>query len=98
MYLGVPTPLKLCDAGRGPGGGSSGGGSLVMLRQHGFADCVVWSPGEAKAASMADLGSPHYRQFVCVEAAQAHSGSVALAPGQEWEGGVQMGCDTLGES
>ena len=41
---------------------------------------VVWNPGEAAAARMADVGA-HWRQFVCMEAANAGPDVVELAPG-----------------
>ena len=41
---------------------------------------VVWNPGEAGAARMPDVG-PHWRQFVCLEAANAGPDRVELAPG-----------------
>ena len=41
---------------------------------------VVWNPGQAAAARMADVGV-HWRGFVCLEAANAGSDLVELAPG-----------------
>ncbi|WP_425605721.1 lytic murein transglycosylase [Pseudoxanthomonas daejeonensis] len=41
---------------------------------------IVWNPGEAGAARMADVG-PHWRQFVCLEAGNAGPDVVELAPG-----------------
>ena len=41
---------------------------------------IVWNPGEAGAARMADIG-PHWRQFVCLEAGNAGPDVVELAPG-----------------
>lgn len=41
---------------------------------------IVWNPGEAGAAKMADIG-PHWRRFVCLEAANAGPDVVELAPG-----------------
>jgi glucose-6-phosphate 1-epimerase len=40
---------------------------------------VVWNPGEAGAARMADVGA-HWREFVCLEAANAGPDVVELAP------------------
>ncbi|KAL4856516.1 putative glucose-6-phosphate 1-epimerase [Chlorella vulgaris] len=88
-YIGAPSPLKLVDSGRG---------AVVMVHKEGFQDAVVWNPWEAKAAGMADLGPEHWRGFVCVEATQARSGAVTLAPGQDWEGRLRLERDTLGES
>ena len=88
-YIGAPSPLKLQDSGRG---------SVLMIHKHGFADAVVWNPAESKAAGMGDLGADNWRGFVCVEVAQARSGAVALAAGEEWEGSTTLEWDTLGES
>ncbi len=41
---------------------------------------VVWNPGESAAARMPDVG-PHWRGFVCLEAANAGPDPVELAPG-----------------
>lgn len=41
---------------------------------------VVWNPGAAAAARMVDVG-PHWRDFVCLEAANAGPDEVELAPG-----------------
>ncbi|MBO9717578.1 MAG: D-hexose-6-phosphate mutarotase [Pseudoxanthomonas sp.] len=41
---------------------------------------IVWNPGEAAAAKIADIG-PHWRQFVCLEAGNAGPDVVELAPG-----------------
>ena len=41
---------------------------------------IVWNPGEIAAARMADVGL-HWRQFVCLEAANAGPDVVELAPG-----------------
>lgn len=47
---------------------------------------------------MGDLGANNWRGFVCVEAAQARSGAVALAPGGTWRGSVECEYDRLDES
>ncbi|MFC3815800.1 D-hexose-6-phosphate mutarotase [Lysobacter sp. GCM10012299] len=67
----------------------AGGGEAVRIGAEGFRDTVVWNPGEALAASMADLGPGEHRHFVCVE-----SGTIAvpvtLAPGEEWSGAQRL--------
>ena len=88
-YIGAPSPLKLQDSGRG---------SVLMIHKHGFADAVVWNPAESKAAGMGDLWADNWRGFVCVEVAQARSGAVVLAAGEEWQGSTTLEWDTLGES
>ena len=71
-----------------PGAGGSyrivdpGLGRAVRLDVQGGRSVVVWNPGEAGAAKMADVG-PHWPGFLCVEAANAGPDLVELAPGQE---------------
>ena len=69
VYLGVPTPLKLCDAGRG-------GGSLVMLRQHGFADGEWGRPG----AVCRQAAAPDWRLLGVGR--QTHPPGLALLPAE----------------
>ena len=61
---------------------ASPAGRLLISRE-GFDDLVVWNPGPAKAAAMADLPDEDWLQMLCVEAAQIAEPAV-LAPGQEW--------------
>ncbi len=74
IYLDVEQPLSL----------SSAAGRLA-LAQEGFADVVVWNPGEAKARAIADLPDDGWLEFVCVEAA-AIARPVTLAAGESWAG------------
>jgi glucose-6-phosphate 1-epimerase len=62
---------------------ASGAGRLV-LEQQGFADAVVWNPGAADAAALADLADDEYRRFVCIEPALLEPAT--LAPGATWCG------------
>ncbi len=55
----------------------------MAIRNEGFDDVVVWNPGPAQAASMADLPDDDWQHFLCVDAA-AIGRPVTLAPGQEW--------------
>ena len=50
---------------------------------------VVWNPGAALCATLADLPPDGYRRFVCVEAAQIDT-PVRLEPGQGWQGGQTL--------
>ena len=55
----------------------------MAISSEGFDDVVVWNPGPAGAARMADLPDGDWQHFLCVEAA-AIGRPVNLAPGQEW--------------
>ncbi|MGZ5195654.1 MAG: aldose epimerase family protein, partial [Ramlibacter sp.] len=61
----------------------SGSGTL-RLEQQGFADAVVWNPGEADTAALADMEDDEYKRFVCIEPALL--GPATLDPGQSWTG------------
>lgn len=43
---------------------------------------VIWNPGAEQARQMSDLGEAHYRQFICVEAANALNQVVSIPPHQ----------------
>jgi len=60
-------------------------GRTTVVQKAGFADTVVWNPGAAKCATMADLEPEDYLRFVCVEAA-AVGMPIQLAPGERWQG------------
>jgi len=73
VYEGVKPPLALVD------------GSIVLtIRQAGFSDAVVWNPGAADAAALADMADEEYRRFVCVEPALLNG--PILQPGERWVG------------
>jgi len=55
----------------------------MLIGREGFDDVVVWNPGPAKAAAMADLPDDGWLQMLCVEAAVIGK-PVLLSPGQEW--------------
>jgi glucose-6-phosphate 1-epimerase len=60
------------------------GADKLLLQQSGFTDAVVWNPGAADAAALADLEDEEYRNFVCIE--PAFLGPQMLAPGGSWRG------------
>jgi glucose-6-phosphate 1-epimerase len=60
------------------------GERTVKLEQEGFTDAVVWNPGAADAAALADMEDEEYRRFVCIEPALLDP--LTLAPGESWEG------------
>ena len=56
----------------------------LALSQRGFPDAVVWNPGAADAAALADMDDAEYQRFVCIEPALIEPAS--LAPGDTWRG------------
>jgi glucose-6-phosphate 1-epimerase len=61
----------------------SGLGTL-RLEQAGFADAVVWNPGAADTAALADMEDDEYTRFVCIEPALL--GPKTLDAGAAWRG------------
>lgn len=62
-----------------------GGTVLAIAQSTSFEDTVVWNPGAAKSAAMADMAPDSYAQMLCVEAAQVEQ-PLTLAPGAQWTG------------
>jgi glucose-6-phosphate 1-epimerase len=60
------------------------GADVLLLQQSGFTDAVVWNPGPADAAALADLDDEEYRNFVCIEPALL--GQQMLDAGGTWRG------------
>ena len=57
--------------------------SLRVEASASMGDTVVWNPGAALAATLADIPAGGWRRYVCVEAAQL-SQAVALPAGAHW--------------
>jgi glucose-6-phosphate 1-epimerase len=74
---------KVYEQVAGQIGLESGAGKL-RLEQTGFTDAVVWNPGAADAAALADMEDDEYRRFVCIEPALL--GPEVLQPGAAWRG------------
>lgn len=74
IYQGVKQDLTLRDGDR-----------RLQISQQGFEDAVVWNPGEARCAALADMPPEGWREMLCVEAAQVLK-PVSLAPGESWAG------------
>ena len=58
------------------------GGRRIRLDTFGSRSLVVWNPGEAGTAAIADLPDDGWRTFVCLEAANAGEDAIELEPGQ----------------
>jgi glucose-6-phosphate 1-epimerase len=72
IYQRVPPTLQVLD---------TAGGRRIALHSEGSTTAVVWNPGAALAATMADLGAGAQRGYVCVETANAGDELITLAPG-----------------
>lgn len=55
-------------------------GRRILVTKTGSANTVVWNPGQALGARMADVGTK-WRKFVCVEAANVGASAITIAPG-----------------
>jgi glucose-6-phosphate 1-epimerase len=73
IYRHIAGAITLAD-GRGE----------LQLTQGGFRDAVVWNPGAADTAALADMADDEYLRFVCVEPALIDP--VTLSSGAAWRG------------
>lgn len=64
------------------------GADKLVLEQAGFTDAVVWNPGAADTAALADMEDEEYRNFVCIEPALL--GPLTLEAGAGWHGEQRM--------
>lgn len=53
----------------------------IVIEKSGSRSTVVWNPWEGKAGRLSDLGADQFRDFVCVETANALADTVVLPPG-----------------
>jgi glucose-6-phosphate 1-epimerase len=74
IFFGIPDAIALDT-----------GAARLRLAQTGFRDAVVWNPGAADAAAIADMEDEDYRRFVCIEPA-AIEPQVVLEAGRTWRG------------
>ncbi len=72
LYLDTPATLSLEDPASL---------SRIVFGKAGSLSSVVWNPWIAKAAALADLGDEEWREFVCVEQANANRNAVTLPAG-----------------
>jgi glucose-6-phosphate 1-epimerase len=73
LYLDTPGMLSLEDPASL---------SRIVFAKAGSLSSVVWNPWIAKAAALADLGDEEWREFVCVEQANANRNAVTLPAGE----------------
>jgi glucose-6-phosphate 1-epimerase len=72
VYFATPAVTRVDDRRR-----------VFMVEQRGFTDTVVWNPGPARTAQMADMAPDGFRHMLCVEAA-AIDPPVRLPAGAAW--------------
>jgi glucose-6-phosphate 1-epimerase len=60
-------------------------GRLVIEQSAGWAQTVVWNPGAAQGAALADLPADGYARMLCVEAAQVMR-TITVPAGGAWQG------------
>ncbi len=72
FYPATPGPHVITDAASG---------RRIRVSKQGAQSSVVWNPWIAKAAKMPDYGDHEWPSMVCVEAANAGSDRLHLAPG-----------------
>ncbi|AEG91909.1 Conserved hypothetical protein [Ramlibacter tataouinensis TTB310] len=75
VYAGGARVLRLSEPGR----------TLTVSQSTTLPDTVVWNPGAALCARLADMPADGWRHMLCVEAACIEE-PVVLGPGQEWQG------------
>jgi len=79
VYQAAAAPLTLSDSL----------GSLEIAQDPVYGQTVVWNPGAALCATLADMPDDGYRHMLCVEAA-AIDDPVRLAPGDTWSGAQRL--------
>ena len=55
----------------------------IAIDTQGSESVVVWNPGSEGARNIADIPDDGWRDFFCIEAANAGPDVIALAPGAE---------------
>ena len=84
IYFDAPSALSLRSTGQ-----------VLLSQATGFADVVIWNPGEARAAGFKDLVPGEWQRFVCIEPATIGA-PVLLSPGALWEGSQTVTVRPLG--
>ncbi len=65
--------------------------AVTISQTGGFTDVVVWNPGPANAAKLADMPDDGWKRMLCVEAALVGEART-LQPGEEWWGRQSIDC------
>jgi D-hexose-6-phosphate mutarotase len=59
----------------------TGNSRVITVAAKASAQSVIWNPGRAKAAGIADFGDDEWASMVCVEAVNIRDHAITLAPG-----------------
>ncbi|GAB3710860.1 D-hexose-6-phosphate mutarotase [Mariniluteicoccus flavus] len=70
-------------------------GRRIVVEKENSATTVVWNPGAEKARGIADLADAEWRQFVCVETANAGEAAIRLTPGESHVMRLVVGVEAL---
>lgn len=79
VYTAPAQPLRLVQPN----------GTLQISQSPHCTETVVWNPGAALSARLADMPDEGYRHMLCVEAARIDD-NVLLAPGARWQAWQQL--------
>ncbi len=75
IYVDAPSRLRL----------EQPSGAVTIDQGGGFNDTVVWNPGAARVATIADMPPDGHREMLCIEAARIHT-PARVGPGERWTG------------
>lgn len=64
-------------------------GTVEISQSPGCTETIVWNPGAALSAKLADMPDDGYRHMLCVEAACVDD-NITLAPGAQWQAWQQL--------
>lgn len=79
VYAAPVQPLRLTQPS----------GAVEISQSPNCTETIVWNPGAALSAKLADMPDDGYRHMLCVEAARVDD-SVMLAPGAQWQAWQQL--------
>lgn len=80
IYHGAPSLCARTDASAG----------VPYISSWGSNSTVVWNPWHTKAHEISQFAKDDYKKMLCIETANAHLDSIALAPGESHELSLTM--------
>lgn len=66
----------------------------IIIDKSNSASTIIWNPGKAKGAAMADLSDSEIQQFICAESGNVRNQSITLKPGTQHSLKVQISTKT----